>query len=451
MSRRSWIILNVVLDALAVNGAVVLAFIIRFGWPLPAFNFDAYQRVFIPLTLGQLAIFFLVGLYDPAAERSGPESLGTVIKGVLLGSVALVVLSFSLRAFSFPRTVILAALITQVLFIWGWRLAASSLLHVRWPERRVVLVGAGDDVVMVAERLARAERWGYRVAGVVVESDRDAAGLAGLPVHAGLGALPDILGEHMPDQVIVATPARHRRVLEEIALSPHFQGEVFVVPQVYEMHLGEVDFSLLDDLPLLRITRSPRPAWQQVVKVVAERTSAALSLVLLSPVLLVVAGAVVLFSGLPVFYKQTRVGFDRLPFSVYKFRTMVRDAEREGAVLAAEDDPRVTRIGRVLRASRLDEVPQLLNVLKGEMSFVGPRPERPEFVEQFMREDPLYAERFRVRPGITGLAQVSAAYATTAQVKLRFDLMYVYHQSLALDLRILFRTVQVVLTGRGAR
>ncbi len=451
MNRRAWTLLNLFVDALTLNAAIIVSFALRFGWPIPAFNFTAYQRVFIPLTLGQLLIFFLVGLYDPAAERSGPEALGTVLKGVLLGMLVLVGMSFFLRAFSFPRTVVAVSVIVQVLFVWGWRRAAAGLLHVDWPERKVVLVGSGSDVGMVAERLRASERWGYRVAGVVVESPADAEDLSGLPVTVGIAGLTRLLDSEQPHQVIVATPARHRRIMEEIALSPRFEGEIFVVPQLYEMHLGELNFSLLGDLPVLRMTRPPRPEWRGAFKVWSERLSAALILVVLSPVLLLVMLAVALLSGLPVLYKQTRLGLGQRPFTLYKLRTMHRDAEKAGAVLAEEDDPRVTGIGRLLRASRMDELPQLWNVARGEMSIVGPRPERPEFVEGFLEQEPLYVERFRVRPGITGLAQVSGNYATTVAVKLRFDLMYIYHQSFALDARIVARTVQVVLTGRGAR
>ena len=133
-----------------------------------------------------------------------------------------------------------------------------------------------------------------------------------------------------------------------------------------------------------------------------------------------------------------------------KFRTMVRDAEAAGAALAVPGDPRITGIGKMLRRSRMDELPQLWNVVRGEMSLVGPRPERPEFVREFLADDPAYAERFRVRPGITGLAQISAYYATAPSMKLRFDLMYMYHQSIWLDIQIMLRTFRVLLTGRGA-
>lgn len=435
MSRGGWLALNVVADGLAYNAAVLLAFVLRFGWPLPPTNLAAYETIVIPLTLGQLLIFFLVGLYDPAAERSGPELLGTVFKGLLLGSVALVALGFVMRAFAFPRSVVLVGLITALVLVWGWRRAAASILHVQWPERRVVLVGSGKEADIVMERLERSRRWGYRVVAVLDEESED---------------LPLIVAELEPDQVIVTTPERHRVILEDIASSPRFHGEVLVLPQLYEIHLGELSFGLIQDLPLIRLTAPPGPAWQYGFKMWVERIVAGLLLLVLSPVLAASALGVLIFSGLPIFYRQVRVGKDEEHFNLVKLRTMVPDAERNGPVLAVSGDHRVTGIGAFLRNSRLDELPQLWNVLRGEMSFVGPRPERPEFVDEFAGEDPLYMERLQVRPGITGLAQVSGHYATTPRMKIRFDLMYIYHRSFALDLSILVRTIQVVLTGRGA-
>jgi len=153
-----------------------------------------------------------------------------------------------------------------------------------------------------------------------------------------------------------------------------------------------------------------------------------------------------------VVFKQERVGKDLKPFEVYKLRTMVKDAEKLcGPVLAEEDDPRITRVGRFLRSYRIDELPQIVNILRGEMSFVGPRPERMHFVESFLAEIPGYRERFRVKPGVTGLAQVSGGYATTPERKLKYDLIYMFHQNLAMDVQIVLETLRVVLTGRGAR
>jgi lipopolysaccharide/colanic/teichoic acid biosynthesis glycosyltransferase len=174
--------------------------------------------------------------------------------------------------------------------------------------------------------------------------------------------------------------------------------------------------------------------------------------VLASPVLLVSAIAIVATDGFPLIYSQERSGKNLKPFPVYKLRTMVKDAEKlSGAVLAEEDDPRITRIGRMLRKTRIDELPQLFNIIRGDMSFIGPRPERPVFVTEFCKEIPGYRERFNVKPGVTGLAQVSGGYATTPDRKLKYDLIYMYHQNLAMDLQILAETLRVVLTGRGAR
>jgi lipopolysaccharide/colanic/teichoic acid biosynthesis glycosyltransferase len=174
--------------------------------------------------------------------------------------------------------------------------------------------------------------------------------------------------------------------------------------------------------------------------------------VIVSPLLLLAVIGIVATDGFPFIYSQERSGKHLKPFPVYKLRTMVKDAEKlSGAVLAEEDDPRVTRVGRVLRKTRLDELPQLFNIIRGDMSFIGPRPERPVFVNEFCKDIPGYRERFNVKPGVTGLAQVSGGYATTPDRKLKYDLIYMYHQNLAMDLQIVAETLRVVLTGRGAR
>jgi len=162
--------------------------------------------------------------------------------------------------------------------------------------------------------------------------------------------------------------------------------------------------------------------------------------------------AIVLQDGFPIFFSQERVGRDLRPFRVHKLRTMIKDAEKTtGPVLAEEGDARITTVGRILRKFRIDEFPQLVNILKGEMSFVGPRPERPYFVEQYLNKVNGYRERFNVKPGLTGLAQVSGSYATTPERKLKYDLIYIYHQTPAMDMQIVAETLRVVLTGRGAR
>jgi exopolysaccharide biosynthesis polyprenyl glycosylphosphotransferase len=241
-----------------------------------------------------------------------------------------------------------------------------------------------------------------------------------------------------------------RELVERLALADEADVIVDVVPELYEIFIGTVD-SVVSDIPLMRITHEHR-AYVRTFKRILDFFGALLLAVVLSPILLLTALAVLFSMGWPVLFTQSRTGVDLRPFRVVKFRTMVRDAEaKSGPVLATEDDPRITPVGRFLRTYRLDELPQLWNILAGDMSFVGPRPERPVFVEEYCDDIPGYRERFKVKPGVTGLAQVSGGYATTPERKLKYDLIYMYHQNLLMDLQIIVETVRVVLTGRGAR
>ncbi len=202
----------------------------------------------------------------------------------------------------------------------------------------------------------------------------------------------------------------------------------------------------------MKITESFVPRYYRAAKRALDLVGALFLLVLVSPILAIAALAIIATDGFPVVFKQERVGRDLKLFNVYKLRTMVKDAEKlSGPVLAEEDDPRITRAGRFMRNYRVDELPQLFNIIAGDMSFVGPRPERMFFVEQYLQEIPGYRERFRVKPGVTGLAQVSGGYATTPERKLKYDLIYMFHQNLAMDAQIMAETLKVVLTGRGAR
>jgi lipopolysaccharide/colanic/teichoic acid biosynthesis glycosyltransferase len=214
--------------------------------------------------------------------------------------------------------------------------------------------------------------------------------------------------------------------------------------------MGTVD-SIVADIPLMEITHRPAQ-WYVSAKRLLDVAFAIVLLVALSPFLLIASLAILLTMGRPVFFNQERLGRDMRPFMVHKFRTMVRDAESlSGPVLAEERDPRITPVGGILRRFRIDELPQLINIVAGEMSFVGPRPERAFFVERYLQEIPGYRERFRIKPGATGLAQVSGSYATTPERKLKYDLIYMYHQNVLMDVRIVVDTIRVVLTGRGAR
>ena len=223
--------------------------------------------------------------------------------------------------------------------------------------------------------------------------------------------------------------------------------QIFFVPTLYELACKNTGFLLVDDIPMQRVTRMLLTAEQRVLKRILDIAVAVTALIILSPVMLITAVMIKLDSKGPVLYSQERVGLYGKTFFVHKFRSMKQDAEAKcGPVLAAEGDPRITKFGRFMRATRLDELPQLFNVLKGEMSIVGPRPERPVFVKQFIAQKPEYDYRHNVKPGITGLAQIAGKYNTSAYDKLIYDLLYIQDVSIKTDLMIMLQTFKVLLT-----
>ena len=456
MSRARFIGLSVLFDAIAYNVAVLAAFVLRFGLRVPAFNLAPFITLAPYLTVLFVGVAYVAGLYD--AERV--EGLWPVVRGAATAGTFMLLLTLGILQLSgvtfdaFPRLVILVAWPLHIGLLIGWRALSTRVTPIRWPEQRVLVVGTGALAVELAQELEGRPKWGYRVVGLVAREEDGARGATPLegspPVLGTVSALQRLVRDHGIDRVIVASPVALRELVEDITLGGEAGVRVDVVPELYEIFIGEVD-SIVADIPLMEIThRSPQ--WYVSAKRFGDVVGALLLLIVLSPVMLLTALAVLVSMGTPVFFSQDRLGKDMRSFRVHKFRTMVRDAEvSSGPVLAGEEDPRITPVGRVLRGYRLDELPQLVNILRGEMSFVGPRPERAFFITTFLEEIPAYRERFRIKPGVTGLAQVSGGYATTPERKLKYDLIYMYHQNFLMDVRIVADTIRVVLTGRGAR
>ena len=455
LSRRRFVALSVLTDALLVNGGMVLAFLVRFGGNLPAFNFEAYVVLAPFSTVAYLVSSWAYGLYDPERFEDGWTITRSVTAAMATGTVFVAALAFlgGTRTESLARWTLLLGFAFSTGLLVMWRLMLLGVGGLKWREQRVVLIGTGPVAIELAHELTHRARWGWRVCGLLATSAdyRPGDDVDGFPV---LGLAEDaarIAGEQHANRIIVVSPIALRELIESLVVANELDVRVDVVPELYEIFIGRVD-ALVGDIPLMKIAESSVPEYYRTVKRALDLVLASTLLIVAAPLLLGGMLAVLLEDGRPAIFRQERTGRGRRPFGVYKIRTMVRDAEKlSGPVLAEEDDPRVTRVGRVLRTYRIDELPQLVNILKGEMSFVGPRPERPYFVDRFASEIPGYAERFRVKPGVTGLAQVSGGYATTPERKLKYDLIYLHHQNLAMDAQIIAETLKVVLTGRGSR
>lgn len=453
-SRRRFVALSVLADALLVNAGMVLAFLVRFGGNLPAFNFEAYVVLAPFSTVAYLVSSWAYGLYDPERFEDGWTITRSVTAAMATGTVFVAALAFlgGTRTESLARWTLLLGFAFSMGLLVMWRLMLLAVGGLKWREQRVVLIGTGPVAIELAHELTHRARWGWRVCGLLATST-DGLGddVDGFPVLGRAADAARIAGEQHANRIIVVSPIALRELIESLVVANELDVRVDVVPELYEIFIGRVD-ALVGDIPLMKIAESSVPEYYRAVKRALDLVLAITLLVVAAPLLLGGMLAILIEDGRPVVFRQERTGRGLRPFWVYKLRTMVRDAEKlSGPVLAEEDDPRVTRVGRVLRTYRIDELPQLVNILKGEMSFIGPRPERPYFVERFSDEIPGYAERFRVKPGVTGLAQVSGGYATTPERKLKYDLIYLHHQNLAMDAQIIAETLKVVLTGRGSR
>jgi len=446
-------------DLLFAAFAYLLAFFLREHVPLPltqsylpSLRFFEVRHHWMTLLGAQVVVLYFLGLYEVRALARPREFLGPLVAAPSLQALALIAVYFFRQDLMFPRSILVVFAGLNTVFLLFWRTVAQPLFG-KLPRRRVLVVGTNATAAEVVDTI-RAQRWlGMDVVGAVAGDGAAVNGALGngVPVLGPREELPGICARHEVDEVIIASDHSWQdRLLDTLSRVEGMQARVCVVPSPYEILIGRPEHLRLHDIPLIEVIRDPTAGGASLAKRLFDVGLAAVLLVATLPVMLVVAGAIRATSRGPVLYTQRRVGRHGEPFTMVKFRTMHVGAERDtGPVLASENDPRITWLGRWLRAARLDELPQLWNVLRGDMSFVGPRPERPEFVERFEREIQGYAERYKVRPGLTGYAQVNGEYHTSATTKLKYDLAYIHNRSLWLDVKIMSETVKVMLTRRG--
>jgi exopolysaccharide biosynthesis polyprenyl glycosylphosphotransferase len=353
-------------------------------------------------------------------------------------------------------TLVYWALFTMAL-IWLGRVVVDTALRLArrrgFDSVRVLIVGAGEAGQIVLDKIQHAPELGYRVVGFVDDTAREER-VAGMPVLGRRGEVRRLIDAYELSEIIIAAPEMSQRDLLDLVSSvPRGQVNIKVFPDILQIMSSEVSTSELTGLPMMRVRDVALRGWNLRLKRGLDLVVAALALVLLSPLLMLLALLVKLTSGEgPVFFVQERVGLDGRPFQLVKFRSMRPDAEAEtGPKWADPDDDRRTPLGTLLRRWSLDELPQLVNVLVGEMSLVGPRPERPHFVAQFSQHIPRYAERHDEKAGMTGWAQVNGLRGQTSiEERTKYDLFYVEHWSLAFDIKILLKTVGTVFRDRNA-
>ncbi|WP_202965516.1 exopolysaccharide biosynthesis polyprenyl glycosylphosphotransferase [Fervidobacterium nodosum] len=346
-----------------------------------------------------------------------------------------VVSTFFYRHFAFPRSIFIIAFFIQFLLLVGWRGLVLYVFKRVQGVKHVMVIGYMPKAQEFAQKLQNISK-GWIDVKYVLEP-QTAEDLVQYIKVVDTIYLYSKMDENLKSEII-------KKAIE-------FKKHIFIAPDFRDILVSRARVIQFDDVATLSIEQPELTSEQKLIKRVCDVLLASVALVVSFPIMILIAIAIKLDSEGPVIYRQKRVTEGEREFYVLKFRTMVKDAEKmTGPVLATENDPRITRVGRFLRATRLDEIPQLVNILKGEMSFIGPRPERPYFVEQFKKLYPEYSLRHNVKAGLTGLAQVYGKYATSPEDKLRLDLIYIKNYSVFLDIKILLLTLKTIFTKEAA-
>ena len=446
-------------DLLIVAAAWLAAYGVRFYVAGPALRssippLEPYLLMLLPILVVWGLSFRAFDLYRPRRIGSRLSEVAGVAKASSLGGLVLVaVMTFFFREFEYSRVVIVYFWVLSIVGVSFSRYVFREALRVArrrgYNVRYAVVVGSGELADGVIERLRARPDVGIQVLGLV--GDKDGAG--SVPRLGGYADLAAVLGTREVDHVILALPhedyGRLRGLLDAIGDEP---VTIHVVPDLFRFASLRGGVEEFDGVPFIHLRESPLHGWNRLFKRVFDVAMSVVVLGALAPVLALLALLVRLSSRGPVLYRQERMGLDGRRFGMLKFRTMRVDAEAQtGPVWAAATDPRRTPIGGVLRRFSLDELPQFVNVLRGEMSVVGPRPERPVFVERFRQTVPGYMLRHKVKSGITGWAQVNGLRGNTSlEERIRYDLEYIERWSLWLDLKIIALTVTRVLFDRNA-
>jgi sugar transferase (PEP-CTERM system associated) len=457
ISRRA--LLLVAAESVLIVGAVWLAAYIRFGdWMWEVMRDENGMPKALLITFVCQACLYYADLYELRRIGDRKELLTRIVQALGAASFVLAAVYFWFPATMIGRGIFLISAAIIAVLVVSWRAAFDWLTRSVGPAERLLLVGTSQASIGLARELYDLRQsLGVEIVGFI---DPDPARV-GLPVlNPGIIGtvedIPAIVRARSVDRVVVSLADARGKLPMDKLLEMRLDGVGFDhLASVYEQYTGKIAVENLRPSWLIFSDGFAKTKLLRSGKRVTDVVASSLGLIVLSPVLLLVGVIIKLTSHGPALYHQERVGQYGRVFRIHKFRSMKADAEAAtGAVWAELDDPRVTPFGKFLRRSRLDEFPQLWNVLVGEMSLVGPRPERPEFVDQLTSAIPFYSLRHAVRPGVTGWAQIRYAYGACVEdslEKLQYDLFYIKHLTLAFDFMILFSTIKTVIVGRGAR
>jgi exopolysaccharide biosynthesis polyprenyl glycosylphosphotransferase len=455
---------NIATDFLTINLAWFVYYLFRVRSGIVALNLE--PDFWIPMILIWLywsVIFLFFGLYRPWHAASRTDEVTTLIKAIGFGCLILFFAIFvddaGVDTSSGSRMLIVAYWGIMVVSVGTgrvvYRTARRRLLAAGVGLRNALIVGWNAKAKDLLDRVRLHPALGYRVIGFLkLDKRKSGAEYKGVRLLGSTDDLPALIDKYEVKDILIALESTdHDKLLDVIAHCNGHDVSMKILPDMYDIISGQARTNQLYGFPLIEISPEIMQPWEQSMKRLTDIFISILVLTFSAPLWIVIAVAIKLDTPGPIVYSQDRVGKDGKKFRMHKFRSMRADAEKDsGPVWAPENDSRVTKVGRFLRNTRLDEIPQFVNVLDGDMSLVGPRPERPFFVEKLSKEIPLYNRRLKVRPGITGWAQIKQGYDRSIEdvkSKVRYDLFYIENMSFRMDIKILLFTFYIMLMGKG--
>lgn len=418
----------ILVDLILINMAYVLAFFVRYDWTLPSFNFKPYTQAAPFITIAALIYFDLFGLLK-FYRKSLQEIALSLLKSIFILSITTVTITYFLRGFSFPRLILIMAPVFQIIMLFIWKGIVLSVQRKVSRDTNLMVIGEREELRSVLDKVGHTLKKARLHIKCIVPSDE---------IGKALKRLKDV------DEVFISDNVSDKDKMMIITQCLSMKKVVYIVPRLFEISLSNARMVQFEDIPAFLVDRLGLTVEQKFFKRAFDIVFSFLGIIVTLPLMAAIACIIRLTSKGPAIFRQTRLTSGNRRYKILKFRTMYDGSEDQtGPVLASDNDPRITGVGKVLRNLRLDELPQLFNVLKGDMSFVGPRPERPYFVEQFSKEIPEYDHRYLVKAGITGYAQVYGKYDTSPVDKLKYDLLYIKDYSLLLDIKLILQTFKV--------
>ncbi|HVN48283.1 MAG TPA: undecaprenyl-phosphate glucose phosphotransferase [Bacteroidota bacterium] len=457
--------ITVIADAVAMETAFLFSYWLRFYSPLtlliPVTYGLAPLRAYLESSVFVIPIWLWLfqqrGMYRPRRAVFFSDECFAIIRLVCIGMMLMMAATFFYREFSYSRVVFFYLAMSAIFFLlferfWMMKFEQSWYAHGN-DLKQIVIIGTNAVAQQMYRSISARPQLGYTILGYFSMDGGPSEEMQQVPLLGSIQQTSKYLKEHHIDVVLITlTEAEHPLLPEFIRDCQGLNVEIMMVPDVLELMTSQVQIKHLNGIPFFSIKAPALTTWNAILKRSFDIVFAVCILLLISPLFLLTMLLIKLDSYGPIFYLQERVGLDGALFTVMKFRSMRVNAEQQtGPVWTKKNDPRTTRIGKLLRRFSIDELPQLLNVIKGDMSLVGPRPERPHFVEQFKHEIPKYLERHRVKTGMTGWAQVNGlrGNAPIAE-RTKYDVYYVENWSLVFDVQIILKTMRAVLFGSDA-